>query len=86
MKAIQVSSYPMHASFLFHHSNLQLAYTTQAWIGNLKTCAIQANICNAHTNATYKFMSFPPTCVLQILIDPLTMSFHLFPPPILLSL
>ena len=26
----------MHASFLFHHSNLQLAYTTQACISNLK--------------------------------------------------
>ena len=26
----------MHARFLFHHSNLQLAYTTQAWNLNLK--------------------------------------------------
>ena len=26
----------MHASFSFHHSNLQLAYTTQAWNLNLK--------------------------------------------------
>ena len=35
---------PMHASFLFYHSNLQLAYTTQAWILKFKTCAMQANI------------------------------------------
>ena len=26
----------MHASFSFHHSNLQLAFTTQAWNFNLK--------------------------------------------------
>ena len=27
-----ISNYhPMHASFLFHHSNLQLALATQAW-------------------------------------------------------
>ena len=53
----------MHASFSFHHSNLQLAYTTQAWILKLKTCAIQANIWNAHSNATYKFMSLLPLLV-----------------------
>ena len=41
------------ASIIFYN----LAYITQAWKGNLKTCAMQANICNAHTNATYKFMS-----------------------------
>ena len=46
----------MHASFSFHHSILQLAYTTQAWISKFKTCAMQANIWNAHSNATYKFM------------------------------
>jgi hypothetical protein len=34
----------MHAGSLFHHSNLQLAYTTQAWNFNLKTYAMQANI------------------------------------------
>jgi hypothetical protein len=32
-----ISNYlPMHASFSFHQSILQLAYTTQAWIWNLK--------------------------------------------------
>ena len=46
----------MHVSFLFHHSNLQLAYTTQAWILKFKTCAMQANI----WNAPYKFMSLLP--------------------------
>ena len=59
----------MHARFSFHHSNLQLAYTTQAWILKFKTCAMQANIWNAHLNATYKFMSLlPPTCVHFLLI------------------
>ena len=44
-----------------------------------KTCAMQANIykCNIQV---YELAS--PTCVLQILIDPLTMSFHLFAPPL----
>jgi hypothetical protein len=65
----------MHASFSFHHSNLQLAYTTQAWIGNVKTYGIKANICNAYSNATYKFMSLLPLLVLQILIDPLLLAF-----------
>ena len=50
----------MHASFSSHQSNLQLAYTIQAWILNFKTCAMQANICNAHSNAKYKFMSLLP--------------------------
>jgi hypothetical protein len=45
---------------------------------------MQANICNAYT---YKcniqvYELALPTCVLQILIDPLIMSFHLFAPPI----
>ena len=66
----------MHARFLFYHSNLQLEYTTQAWILKFKTCAMQANIWNAHSNASYKFMSLlPPTCVLKILIDPLPLSY-----------
>ena len=71
---------PMHASF---HSSfkLLLAYTTQAWIWNLKTCVMQANICNAHSICNIQVYELaPPTCVLQILIDPLTMSFHLFAP------
>ena len=53
-----ISDYhPMHASFLFHQSDLQLVYTAQALIFNLKTCAMQAYIWNAHSNATYKFIS-----------------------------
>ena len=76
----------MNASFSFHHSNLQLAYSTQAWILKFKTCAIQANIWNAHSKCNIQVYELaPPTCV-QFLIDPLTISFHLFAPPILLSL
>ena len=63
----------------------KLAYTTQAWIQNLTTCAMQANICNAHSNATYKFMSLLPLLVYNFDWS-LTMSFHLFAPSILLSL
>ena len=60
----------------FHHSILQLAYTTQAWILKFKTCAMQTNIWNAHSNAPYKFMSLlPPTCVLKNLIDPFPLSY-----------
>ena len=61
----------MHASFLFHQSILQLAYTTQAWNFKFKTYAMQANICNAHTNASIKFMSLLPYLCAQILVDPL---------------
>ena len=53
----------MHASFSFHHSILQLAYTTQAWILKFKTCAMQANIWNAHSNASIKFMNLLPLLV-----------------------
>ena len=53
----------MHASFSFHYSNLQLAYITQAWISKFKTYAMQANIWNAHSNASYKFMSLLPLFV-----------------------
>ena len=56
----EIIRYPMHASFSFHHSNLQLAYSTQAWILKFKTYAMQANIWNAHSNATHKFMSLLP--------------------------
>ena len=72
----------MHASASFiiqittsiHHTSMDMEF---------KTCAMQANICKC----TYKYNIqvyelAPPTCVLQILIDPLTMSFHLFAPPI----
>ena len=66
---------PMHASF---HSSfkLLLAYTTQAWIWNLKTCVMQANICNAHSICNIQVYELaPPTCVLEILIDPLECHF-----------
>ena len=71
-----VTRLPMHASFLFHHSNLQLAYTTQAWILKFK------NLCHAskHMKCTFKYTIqvyelAPPTCVLKILIDPLPLSY-----------
>ena len=44
----------------FHHSILQLTFITQAWMCKFNTCAMQANIWNAHTNAPYKFMSLLP--------------------------
>ena len=44
----------------FHHSILQLTYITQAWMCKFSTCAMQANIWNAHSNAPYKFMSLLP--------------------------
>ena len=47
----------------FHHSTLQLAYTTQAWMWKFKTYVMQANIWNAHSNAPYKFMSLLPLLV-----------------------
>ena len=66
----------MHASFSFHHLNLQLAYTTQAW--NFK---IKKNLCHAskHMKCTFKCIIqvhelAPPTCVLKILIDPFPFS------------
>jgi hypothetical protein len=68
--------HPMMLVFISSIIFYNLAYTAQAWIGNLKTCVMQANICNAHTNVIYKFMSLlPPTCVLQILIDPLPFTY-----------
>ena len=58
---------PMHASFSFHHLNLQLAYTTQAW--NFK---IKKNLCHAskHMKCTFKCINqvyelAPHTCVLK---------------------
>ena len=60
----------MHVSFSFHHSILQLSYTTQAWISQFKTCAMQAK----HMKCTFKCTLqvhelAPPTCVLKSLID-----------------
>ena len=68
----------MHASFSFHHSNLQLAYTMQAWNFKLKLVpSKQTNECTLKCiNQVYEFA--PPTCVLKILIDPFP--FSLFSP------
>ena len=72
----EIIRYPMHASFSFYHSNLQLAYITQAWILKFKTCAMQANIWNAHSNASTKFMSFHPLLMCsKFFIDPLPLSY-----------
>ena len=66
----------MHASFSIHHSNLQLTYTTQAWILKFK------NLCHAskHMKCTFKCTIqvhelAPPTCVLKILIDSFPLSY-----------
>ena len=53
----------MHASFSFHQSMLQLAYTTQAWILNFKLLPCKHAYVNAHSNATFKFMSLLPILV-----------------------
>ena len=57
--------------FVFHHSNLQLAYTTQAWISKFKTCAMQAKHMKCAIKCTIQVHELaPPTCVLKILVDP----------------
>ena len=56
----QITRYLMHARFSNHHSNLQFAYITQAWIFEFRTYVMQVNIWNAHSNAPYKFMSLLP--------------------------
>ena len=74
----------MHASFSFHHSNLQLTYTTQAWNFKLKKILCHAS---KHMKCTFKCINkvyelapptcvLNPTCVLKILIDPLTRNFN----------
>ena len=56
----------------FHHSILQLTFITQAWMCKFNTCAMQANIWNAHSKCIIQVHELaPPTCVLKILIDPL---------------
>ena len=62
--------------FLVHHSNLQLAYITQAWIQKFK------NLCHAskYMKCTFKcniqvYELAPPTCVLKILIDLFPLSY-----------
>ena len=47
----------------FHYSILQLTFITQAWMCKFNTCAMQASIWNAHSNAPYKFLSLLPLLV-----------------------
>ena len=62
------SYYPMHASFHFINQIIQLAYTTQACISNLKHMQCK----QAHEYAHLKMQSLkvhelaPPTCVLLL--------------------
>ena len=67
--------------FHFIIRSLQLTYITQAWILKFNTCAMQFKYmkCNIQVHELA-----PPTCVLKILIVPLSLSY--FSPPILLSL
>ena len=73
----------------FHHSTLQLSYTTQAWKLKFKTYVMQANIWNAHSNASIKFMSLLPLLMCLNLIDPLLYHFSFpmfnFSPPIFVN-
>jgi hypothetical protein len=60
----------MLASSSFHHSNLQLAYTTQACIGEMKLVPCKQTYVMHIRNATYKFMSLLPLLVcFKILIE-----------------
>ena len=68
-----ITRLPMHASFSFHHSNLQLAYTIQAWILKLVPCK---QIYEMHIQMQHISHELaPPTCVLKILIDPFPLSY-----------
>jgi hypothetical protein len=77
-----ISNYPMHASFSFHHSNLQLACTTQAWNFNLRLVPCK-HIYVMHIQMQHAslWVCSPYLCA-QILIDPLIFIFlslcHLF--------
>ena len=71
----EIIRYPMHASFSFHHSNLQLAYTTQAWNLNLKLVPCKQTHEMHIQMQQSSLWACPPTCVLKILIDPLTFSY-----------
>ena len=65
----------MHASFSFHQSNQQLAYTTQAWNFNLKLVLCKQTyemLIQMHQLSLW--VCFPYLCA-QILIDPLTSIF-----------
>ena len=72
----------MHASFHFINQILQLAYTTQACILNLKAYAMQAStwICTYQMQSIKVYELAPPTCVLLLFknFDPFT-SFNVAP-------
>ena len=55
--------HPMHASFHFINHFLQSSIHHTSMDMEFKTCAMQANICTAHSNAAYKFMSLLPLLV-----------------------
>ena len=66
---------PMHASFLFYHSNLRLAYTTQACILNWNfSNASKHMIMYIQMHHTSSWACSPYLCA-QILIDPLPLSY-----------
>jgi hypothetical protein len=68
----------MHASFSFHHSNIQLAYTTQACISNLNLTNVSKNMwMHIQMHQTTLWACSPYLCA-QILIDPPTL-IYLFP-------
>ena len=69
------SSYSSYAcQFLFHQSFSIIQHTPHKHgYGILKTCVMQANICNAYTKYNIQVYELaPPTCDLQILIDPIS--------------
>ena len=80
MISTSLATLPMHASFISSIIFYDLAYTTPTWIYNLKLVPCKQT-CVMHIQV---YELAPPTCVLQILIDPLTISFHLFAPPYLI--
>jgi len=74
---MQVTSnyHPMHASFSFHHSYLQLAYTTQVCIFNWNlTNASKHMWIHIQIQHSSSWACSPYLCA-QILIDPLPLSF-----------
>jgi hypothetical protein len=70
-----ISNYPMHASFSFHHSNLQLAYTTQAWNFNLKLVPCKQTYEMHIQMHQSSLRACSPYLCAQILIDPLSLSY-----------
>ena len=85
-----ISDYhPMHASFLFHHSILQLAYTTQACISNLNlTNASKHMWMHIQMHQTSSWACSPYLCA-QILMIPFVCPnspYHLYFPLVIYHL